>query len=104
MIDEEEVTELAFLMTLKCSLAGLPYGGAKGGLVIDPKTLSKADLEIISRSFAKELTPFIGPYRDIPAPDVNTTPEIMSWMKDEYGKPVIGKGLRPGPERQPAKK
>lgn len=87
-VNEMEVTELAFLMTLKCSLAGLPFGGAKGGLAIDPKKYSHEDLEIISRAFARELTPFIGPDRDIPAPDVNTTPEIMSWIKDEYEKAV----------------
>lgn len=85
-VDREEVIELAFLMTLKTALVGLPYGGAKGGLVLDPKKLSIDDLEKVSRAFMRELTPFIGPERDIPAPDVNTTPQIMSWMKDEYEK------------------
>lgn len=85
-VDLDEVTELAFLMTLKCSLAGLPYGGAKGGLTIDPKKLEREDLERVSRAFARALAPFIGPHTDIPAPDVNTTPQIMSWMKDEYEK------------------
>lgn len=87
-ITEKEVTELAFLMTLKCSLVGLPFGGAKGGLAIDPRKYSPEDLEVISRAFARQLTPFIGPERDIPAPDVNTTPEIMSWIRDEYEKAI----------------
>ncbi|MEX0934909.1 MAG: Glu/Leu/Phe/Val dehydrogenase [Candidatus Paceibacterota bacterium] len=83
-----EVTELAFLMTLKCSLAGLPFGGAKGGFAIDPKEYSNEDLETITRAFAQELIPHIGPQKDIPAPDVNTTPEIMSWIRDEYEKSI----------------
>lgn len=83
-VDMAEVAELAFLMALKTSLVGLPYGGAKGGLSINPKELSHAELEHVSRAFMRELASFIGPDRDIPAPDVNTTPEIMGWMLSEY--------------------
>lgn len=82
----EEVKNLAFLMALKCSLAGIPFGGAKGGVEIDPKKLSHAELERLSRSFIRELHPFIGERVDIPAPDVNTNEQIMAWMVDEYAK------------------
>ncbi|MEX2368868.1 MAG: Glu/Leu/Phe/Val dehydrogenase [Candidatus Paceibacterota bacterium] len=85
-VTEEEVTELAFLMTIKCALVSIPFGGGKGGLKLNPKELSLADLEAISRAFGRTLTPVIGPERDIPAPDVNTTPEIMSWIRTEYEK------------------
>jgi len=83
-VDTEEVTELAFLMSLKTSLVGLPYGGAKGGIKINPKELSEGELERVSRGYIKEMAKFIGPLNDIPAPDVNTNPKIMGWMKDEY--------------------
>lgn len=88
-VDLEEVTELAFLMTLKTSLAGLPFGGGKGGLIVNPKELSKAELERVSRGFMRELARFIGPEIDIPAPDVNTNSQIMAWMLDEYEQ-VVG--------------
>jgi len=87
-VNLEEVTELSFLMALKTSLVGLPYGGGKGGIQINPKELSATELEKLSRAFMRELAPHIGPQVDIPAPDVNTTPEIMSWMLDEYEKTV----------------
>ncbi len=87
-VDLDEVTLLAFLMSLKCAVVDIPYGGAKGGVIVDPKTISKAELERISRAFITEIAPFIGPDQDIPAPDVNTTPEIMAWMLDEYEKIV----------------
>ncbi len=83
-VDLEEVSTLAFLMALKCSLAGLPYGGAKGGIQVNPKELSKGELERLSRAFMRELANSIGPRVDVPAPDLNTTPEIMGWMLDEY--------------------
>lgn len=83
-VDLEEVSTLAFLMALKCSLTGLPYGGAKGGIQIDPKKLSPGELERLSRAFMREIASCIGPRIDIPAPDVNTTPQIMGWMMDEY--------------------
>lgn len=86
----EEVKTLAFLMTLKCAVVNLPFGGAKGGVVINPSKFSKNELERISRAFMSELAEFIGPKKDIPAPDLNTNPEIMGWMLDEYEK-VIGK-------------
>ncbi len=84
--DLNEVHELAFLMTLKTSLAGLPYGGAKGAIQIDPKHYSKEELERIIRAFTHQLAPFIGEDRDIPAPDVNTDGETMRIMLDEYEK------------------
>ncbi|MBI5127166.1 Glu/Leu/Phe/Val dehydrogenase [Candidatus Roizmanbacteria bacterium] len=82
----EEVQALATLMSIKCAVAGLPYGGGKGGIVVDPKKLSKTELERLSRAFAARITHVIGEDIDVPAPDVNTTPEIMSWMIDEYQK------------------
>ncbi len=89
-VDLEDVCELAFLMSLKTSLSGLPFGGAKGGIKIDPKTLSIAELERVSRGYIGAIAPYIGPDQDIPAPDVNTDPRIMVWMLDEYEK-IIGK-------------
>jgi len=82
----EEVQALATLMTIKCSVAGLPYGGAKGGVVVDPKKLSQTELERLSRRYAEKIAPFIGEDLDVPAPDVNTNPTIMAWMSDEYEK------------------
>ncbi len=82
----EEVQALATLMSIKCAVAGLPYGGGKGGVAFDPKTLSKAELERLSREYVKKIAHFIGEDVDVPAPDVNTNPEIMSWMIDEYQK------------------
>lgn len=89
-INQEEVSELAFLMSLKTSLANLPYGGAKGGVKINPKEFSEGELERISRGYVKEIFKFIGDSIDIPAPDVNTNPKIMGWMIDEYEK-IAGK-------------
>ncbi|MBI3620546.1 Glu/Leu/Phe/Val dehydrogenase [Candidatus Roizmanbacteria bacterium] len=85
-VSREEVQALATLMSIKCAVAGLPYGGGKGGVVIDPKTLSAKELEEVSRSYARAIAPVIGPKVDVPAPDVNTNPTIMSWMVDEYVK------------------
>lgn len=84
--DMDEVRALALWMTMKCSLAGLPMGGGKGGVTVDPKTLSKGELERLSRGFVRALVDVLGPKKDVPAPDVNTTPEIMAWMADEYGR------------------
>jgi len=89
----EEVQALATLMSIKCAVAGLPYGGAKGGIVIDPKTLSKTELERLSRAFIGRIAHIIGEDVDVPAPDVNTNPEIMSWMIDEYQKIINRKSL-----------
>ncbi len=83
-VDPDEVSELAFLMTLKTSLVNLPYGGAKGGIRINPKNLSKGELERVARGYVREMYKIIGPTQDIPAPDVNTNPKIMGWMMDEY--------------------
>lgn len=85
-VDLEETNTLAFLMALKCAVAGLPFGGAKGGIAVEPKNLSKAELERLSRAYIKEIHNFIGPEIDIPAPDVNTNKQIMVWMVDEYAK------------------
>lgn len=82
----EEVQALATLMSIKCAVAGLPYGGGKGGITVDPKKLSVTELERLSRAFASKISHFIGEDVDVPAPDVNTTPQIMSWMIDEYQK------------------
>ncbi|MBU1039104.1 Glu/Leu/Phe/Val dehydrogenase [Patescibacteria group bacterium] len=84
----DEVKALAFWMSIKCAVVNIPLGGAKGGVTVDPKKLSKGELERLSRSLARQLTPFIGPDKDVPAPDVNTTPEIMGWIMDEYSKQV----------------
>ena len=80
----EEVQALAFWMTIKCAVAGLPYGGGKGGVVVDPKALSRLELERISRAYVRKMADFIGPDTDIPAPDVYTNERIMGWMADEY--------------------
>ena len=82
----EDVEALATLMTLKCAVVGLPYGGGKGGVVVDPSKLSTGELERLSRGFVRALGTFIGPDRDVPAPDVNTNGQIMAWMVDEYSK------------------
>jgi glutamate dehydrogenase (NADP+) len=79
-----EVKALAFWMTCKCAVMNLPFGGGKGGVVVDPKQLSRLELERLSRGFVRRLGDFIGPETDIPAPDVYTTPMIMGWMMDEY--------------------
>ena len=83
-VDEEEVDELAFLMTLKCAVAGLPFGGAKGGVQVDPDKLSEGELERLSRAYVEEYHDVIGPQKDIAAPDVNTNAKVMGWMMDEY--------------------
>ncbi len=85
-----EATELARWMTIKCALLDLPFGGAKGGIQVDPKALSRQELERLSRSFVQEIFDLIGPDRDIPAPDVNTNPRIMGWMVDEYAQLARG--------------
>ena len=89
-VDLAHATELAFLMTLKCALVELPYGGAKGGIQIDPKKLSSTEHEQMTRRFAREIAHFIGEDHDIPAPDVNTDGGVMLTLLDEYEK-TIGK-------------
>lgn len=83
-VDADEVEELAFLMALKCAVANIPFGGAKGGVKVEPGELSTGELERISRAYVKEYHRDIGPQTDIPAPDVNTDEQIMAWMRDEY--------------------
>ena len=78
----DEVRALAFWMAIKCAVAGIPMGGAKGGITVDPKKLSKGELEQLSRGWVRMLYPVLGPQVDVPAPDVNTTPEIMVWMSE----------------------
>ena len=85
-VDLDEVKSLAFWMTMKCAVLGLPYGGAKGGVCVDPKKLSRLEVERLSRGFIKQLADFIGPDVDIPAPDVYTNSMIMGWMMDEYSR------------------
>lgn len=106
-VDLEEIEALAFWMSCKCAVMDLPYGGAKGGIAVDPKQLSMMEIERLSRAFIREIAGFIGPETDIPAPDVYTNERIMGWMMDEYshgarkrtlavitGKPVALGGSR----------
>ncbi len=86
---EDEVETLAFWMTFKCAVMNLPYGGGKGAVQVDPRQLSKAELERLSRSYVKAFSRIIGPDRDIPAPDVYTNAMIMGWMEDEYSQ-IVG--------------
>lgn len=83
-VDLNEVKALAFWMTMKCAVAGLPLGGGKGGVVVDPKELSAGELERLSRGYARGIADVIGPNKDVPAPDVNTNGTIMGWMVDEF--------------------
>jgi glutamate dehydrogenase (NAD(P)+) len=82
--DIDEVRALAMWMTWKCALIGIPYGGAKGGVAIDPRLYSKTELERVTRRYASEILPIIGPERDIPAPDVGTDEQTMAWFMDTY--------------------
>ena len=85
----DTVKALAAWMTWKCAVVDIPYGGGKGGVICNPKELSQIELEGISRGYIRAVGRFIGPERDIPAPDVYTTPQIMGWMMDEYSK-IVG--------------
>jgi glutamate dehydrogenase (NAD(P)+) len=82
--DLDEVRALAMWMTWKCALMGIPYGGAKGGVAVDPRLLSRNELERVTRRYASEIMPIIGPEKDIPAPDVGTDAQTMAWMMDTY--------------------
>ena len=101
-IDLDETVALAMLMTWKCALTNLPYGGAKGGVAVNPKTLTMTENERLTRRYTSEILPIIGPERDIPAPDVGTDERNMAWMMDTYsvnagfsvpgvvtGKPIV---------------
>jgi glutamate dehydrogenase/leucine dehydrogenase len=90
-VSVDEFQCFAALMTWKCAVVDIPYGGGKGGVRVDPKTLSEGELERLSRSFVREIAPVIGPRVDIPAPDVNTGQREMAWMADEYRR-VTGDG------------
>ena len=87
-VSQDEVQALATLMSLKCAVAGIPYGGAKGGVAVDPGKLTSDELKSLSQAFAKFIAPHIGPWRDVPAPDVNTDGQIMSWMLETYEKKI----------------
>jgi glutamate dehydrogenase (NAD(P)+) len=80
----DEVRALAMWMTWKCAVVNIPYGGGKGGVIVDPKQLSQREVEGLTRRFTTELSPIIGPDRDIPAPDVNTNAQTMAWIMDTY--------------------
>ena len=83
-VSEEEIKTLSMLMTWKCSLTGIPFGGGKGGVIVNPRDLSEKELEGLSRGYVKKLFSLIGPHKDVPAPDMNTNSQIMAWMVDEY--------------------
>ena len=83
-VNLDEVRALAMWMTWKCALLDVPYGGAKGGLAIDPREHSTAELERVTRRYTSEILPIIGPERDIPAPDIGTDEQTMAWMMDTY--------------------
>ena len=86
LVDLDEVQALALWMTAKCAVVGIPYGGAKGGVVVDPKQLSRLELQRLTRGFVELMADFIGPETDIPAPDVYTNPMIMGWIMEHYSK------------------
>jgi len=83
-VSKEEVMALSTWMTWKCAVTGIPYGGGKGGVIVDPKKLSPKELQNLSRAYAEFIADYVGPWVDVPAPDVNTTSQIMAWMVDSY--------------------
>lgn len=85
-VDIDEVRALATWMSLKCAVVGIPLGGGKGGIIVNPKDLSETELEQLTRGFTRVMADVIGPQKDVPAPDVNTGPREMGWISDEYGK------------------
>src|SRR5271155_3119276 len=107
----DEVRALASWMTWKCAVVNIPFGGGKGGVIVDPHLLSDTELEKLTRRYTAEIIDFIGPERDVPAPDVNTNAQIMAWIMDTYsmharqtvtavvtGKPMALGGSRGRPE------
>jgi glutamate dehydrogenase (NAD(P)+) len=92
LADHDEVLHLARLMTWKTALLDIPFGGAKGGITVDPRGMSKGELERMTRTFTSRIALALGPYRDIPAPDVNTNAQTMAWLFDEYSR---GRGYSP---------
>lgn len=89
-----EVKALAFWMGIKCAVADIPYGGGKGGVRVEPRNLSEGELERLSRAYVRLIARWIGPRRDVPAPDVNTNAQVMAWMTDEYKRVKKARGLR----------
>jgi glutamate dehydrogenase/leucine dehydrogenase len=85
-VSEDEVKALSTWMSIKCAVVDIPYGGGKGGIKVNPKELSENELERLTRAYADFLAPHIGPWKDVPAPDVNTNEQIMAWALDEYEK------------------
>jgi glutamate dehydrogenase/leucine dehydrogenase len=85
-VSMDEVKNLALLMTLKCAVVDIPFGGAKGAVAVDPSKLSKSEFERVARGYVRQIEPLIGPRTDIPAPDVGTGEETMAWMVDEYSR------------------
>ena len=83
-VSQSEVQALSLWMTIKCAVVGLPLGGAKGGIIVDPKRLNRMELERLSRAYMRAMADFVGPDKDIPAPDMYTNARIMGWMQDEY--------------------
>src|SRR6185437_14801017 len=83
-VDIGEVAALAILMSWKCALVGLPYGGAKGGIRVDLSAISKRELEALSRRYMQEMIPFVGPHTDVMAPDMGTNEQVMAWFMDTY--------------------
>ncbi|MDA1060335.1 MAG: Glu/Leu/Phe/Val dehydrogenase [bacterium] len=92
-VDMEEVKALSAWMTMKCAVVGIPLGGGKGGVMVDPKQLSESELERLTRGYVRMLEPVLGPEMDVPAPDVNTDSKMMDWFADEYSK-LKGKDMR----------
>jgi glutamate dehydrogenase (NADP+) len=91
-VNLDEIKALAFWMTIKCAVADIPYGGAKGGIKIDTKETSTAELERITREYTRHIADSIGPDKDIPAPDMYTNPQVMAWIMDEYSH-IMGKNV-----------
>ncbi|WP_026582173.1 Glu/Leu/Phe/Val family dehydrogenase [Bacillus sp. J33] len=85
-VNEDEVKALSMWMSLKCGIVDLPYGGGKGGIICDPRTMSMGELERLSRGYVRAISQIVGPTKDIPAPDVYTNSQIMAWMMDEYSR------------------
>jgi glutamate dehydrogenase/leucine dehydrogenase len=83
-LTHDDVEDLAFLMSLKCAVVNIPFGGSKGGVVVNPKEISRGELERVTRSYIQAISDYIGPFKDIPAPDVYTDEKIMVWILDEY--------------------
>ncbi len=85
-VTEEEVKAMSLWMTIKCGIVNLPYGGGKGGIICDPRTMSMGEIERLSREYVRAISQVVGPTKDIPAPDVYTNSQIMAWMMDEYSR------------------